>query len=252
MLGALLLLPIFASSASPSGLREGTYLVYEIDEVAFNSKRLRAIDRYFILEIAENGSITAQVNWGVAGVEETPTEVLYGVKPLNPADPQLHTLSVLIKTDVPNGFYRFGRSTTEISKGIYEHAGASFDVIISTQVIYGRSRPPLIQYNGTQYFDQATGILLHASYRYGLPTLTRGTIDLVETNAFTLEDALKAQSNVMAAIVIIATSVALGVYAVAKIRPRKGVGSAAKDHEGFDRELTNVSRATDSSFKPRL
>lgn len=165
-----------------TGVRPSMYMVYLIRETLRNGTQVQAIDYYFIRDVFADGSIDAEVRWGVVGYR---TEfVRVHVKPIDPSDPELNTLSAIVNVHVPDGVYKIGRAVTVVQRHVFRHNGVSYDGIVSNETIRDILRPQLLLYQGIWYYDSKTGILLHSDYAYGPPTFSVGTIDLVASNAF--------------------------------------------------------------------
>lgn len=160
-------------------------MAFLIKEALSNGTKFQEVDSYYILNVATNGSFDAQIKWGVAGFETDPVFVS-GLTPINPSDPDLRTVPVVVDLSVHDGFYDFGGAENRVHRDSFVYNGNSYEVISSNETIHDRDHPQLIYYHATYYYEQMTGILLHSSYGYGPPDFEVGTVDLIATNAFPL------------------------------------------------------------------
>lgn len=170
-----------------TGVKPNTYMIYLIREKLGNGTTVQAIDYYVIRDVLADGSINVEVKWGVVGYATEPTNV--HVRPIDPSDPELNTLSAIVNVYVPNGVYKVGRAITTVQRHVFRHNGVSFDGIVTNETIRDFIRPQLLLYQGIWYYDAGTGILLHSDYLYGWPTFAVGTIDLLASNAFATVEA---------------------------------------------------------------
>jgi len=172
----------WAEQFTPTGVRPHTHMTYLIRETLRNGTKVQAVDVYYIHDVSSDGSIDIEARWGVVGYE-TPS-IRIRIFPLDPSDPRLNTVSAIIDVHVPDGVYKFGRSVTTVEHGGFIHNGNSFSAIVMNETIRDHRYPFVLIYRGVHYYDAMTGILLHSEYAYGPPTFSKGTIDLMATNAF--------------------------------------------------------------------
>ena len=173
------------AEANGTGIKPHMYMAFLIQETLANKTKVQAIDSYYILNVSSDGSFDAEIKWGVVGFETQPLYVP-DLTPIDPSDPNLRSLPVIVDLNVQDGFYKFGGATNKVERDSLVYNGIAFAVISSNETIRNRLYPRVILYRGLYYYEEKTGILLHSSYVYGPPTFSVGTIDLVATNAFPL------------------------------------------------------------------
>ncbi len=160
-------------------------MAYLIRETARNGTLFQAMDSYYVVKLQENGSFDAQIKWGVFGYPTDPVYVT-GLMPINPSDPDLRTLLVVVDLRVDDGVYHFVGSINRIHRGSIVYNGIAFDVISSNETVFDPAIPQLVYYHAVYYYDEVTGILLHSDFEYGPPGFEVATFDLVATNALSL------------------------------------------------------------------
>ncbi len=168
-----------------SGLKQGTYMAYLIQETARNGTLFQTVDSYYVVKLQGNGSFDAQIKWGVSGYPTDPVYVT-GLMPINPSDPDLRTLLVVVDLRVQDGVYRFIGSINRIHRGSIVYNGIHFDAIMSNETVFDPAIPELIYYHAVYYYDAVTGILLHSDFQYGPPGFEVARFDLIATNALSL------------------------------------------------------------------
>jgi hypothetical protein len=214
-----------------TGITEGTYMAYVITETARNGTQIRAIDSYYILTVYRNGSFDAEIKWGVVGY---PTDSVYvsGLVPINPSDPELRTVPVVVDLRVRDGTYRFIGSINHVQRKGIAYNGLGFEVISSNETVFDPSIPNLVYYRAVYYYDQVTGILLRSSYQYGPPGFETSTVDLVATNALPLTatvSAIHGSSSPSAGTgVLVLLSVAAAMFPVVGFLGRRNARKRSK------------------------